>query len=275
MLERKNRIRMEVFNRVEKKYLLDDSVYQQLVKRLEEKMELDAYHKGQRFYSIANIYYDTPSDELIRNSLERPIYKEKLRLRSYGVPRMEDLVFLEIKKKFGGVVNKRRTEFVLSEAYQYLHNRKPLKKSDSNINNRQVLQEIDVFLKRYNLQPKVFLAYDRVAFFGKEDRAFRVTFDTHIRARRERVRLEEGMEGTPLLEQGVWLMEVKITGAAPLWFTRLLSEYRLYATSFSKYGMEYKEYLLQKNLLKGEESLCLKQFLHQPVRPSYPFVQQY
>lgn len=264
---------IEVFNRVEKKYLLEDKIYHMLIQRLYDYMEIDTYNKGQKLYSIANIYYDTPSDELIRNSLERPIYKEKLRLRSYGIPQMKDLIFLEIKKKFGGVVNKRRTALFLSEAYEYLHNGNYPMQSDHS--NQQVLQEIDAFLKRYCLLPKVFLAYDRMAFFGKDDTGFRVTFDTNLRTRRERVRLEEGMEGTPLLEEGIWLMEVKIMGATPLWFTRLLSEYQIYSTSFSKYGMEYKKYLLQQNLLKGEEILCLKQFLHQPMRPHYPFVQLY
>ena len=108
---------VEVFNRVERKYLLEEDVYEKLKKRLEEKMEVDSYNRGEKFYSIMNIYYDTPSDELIRNSLEHPVYKEKLRLRSYGVPQMEDLVFLEIKKKFGGIENKRRTSYMLYEDY--------------------------------------------------------------------------------------------------------------------------------------------------------------
>ena len=264
---------IEVFNRVEKKYLLDNRVYEMLLHKLEDYMEVDVYNKGNKLYSIANIYYDTPSDELIRNSLEQPVYKEKLRLRSYGVPKMEDQVFLEIKKKFGGVVNKRRTALVLSEAYQYLEDGKQPMES-SNIN-QQVLREADVFLKRYCLLPKVFLAYDRIAFFGKEDKDFRVTFDTNLRTRREDVRLEDGMDGIPLLEDGIWLMEVKITKAAPLWFTHLLSEYRIYSTSFSKYGTEYKKYLLQQNLLKGEEKLCLNQLLYQPMRQHYLFTQPY
>lgn len=261
---------IEVFNRVEKKYLIEDSVYRKLVKRLEEKMEADYYNQGQTFYSIVNLYYDTASDELIRNSLEQPVYKEKLRLRSYGIPAQEDFVFLEIKKKFGGVVNKRRTSLLLSEAYEYMAYKKQLEKAA--YVNQQILHEIDAFLKRYSLLPKVCLCYERMAFLGREDREFRITFDTNLRSRREKLRLEAGMEGTPLLEEGVWLMEVKISKAAPLWFTRLLSEYQIYATSFSKYGTEYKKYLLQQNLLKGEEILCLSQLLHQPMRQQYQLV---
>ena len=264
---------IEVFNRVEKKYLLYKDTYEKLIQRLEDYMELDVYNKDQKQYSIANIYYDTPSDELIRNSLEQPVYKEKLRLRSYGAVQEGDMVFLEIKKKFGGVVNKRRTSFLLSEAYLYLEEQKQPK--EAYYINRQVLHEVDAFLKRYFLLPKVFLAYDRIAFVGKEEKEFRVTFDTNIRTRRERLRLEEGMDGIPLLDKGIWLMEVKIMGAAPLWFTHLLSEYQIYPVSFSKYGTEYKRYLLQQNLLKGEEILCLNQLLHQQVSQHYQFAQPY
>lgn len=264
---------IEVFNRIEKKYLLDDAIYEKLTQRLGEYMEVDEYNKNQQFYSIANIYYDTLSDELIRNSLEKPAYKEKLRLRSYGVPGLEDKVFLEIKKKCGGIVNKRRTLLTLEEAYDYMDNGKsPEEKPYINC---QVLHEIDAFLQRYELVPKVYLAYERMGFFGKEEKEFRVTFDTGIRARRENIRLEKGMEGIPLLEKGLWLMEVKISGAAPLWFTHLLSEFKLFAVSFSKYGTEYKKYLLQQNMLKGEEILCLNQLLHQPVRHHYQLAQQY
>lgn len=264
---------IEVFNRIEKKYLLDNTIYEKLTQRLNEYMESDEYNKNQEFYHIANIYYDTLSDELIRNSLEKPAYKEKLRLRSYGVPGLEDEVFLEIKKKYGGIVNKRRTSLTLKEAYDYMNDGK--KPEEKPYINRQVLREIDAFLQRYDLMPKVYLAYDRKAFFGKEEKDFRVTFDTNIRARREDVRLERGMEGTSLLEDGVWLMEIKISGAAPLWFTHLLSEFELYAISFSKYGTEYKKYLLRQNMLKGEEILCLNQLLHQPVRHHYQLAQQY
>lgn len=264
---------IEVFNRVEKKYLLDDTVYRKLVRRLGDYMEADAFNVGQELYSIANIYYDTPSDELIRNSLEQPDYKEKLRLRSYGVPQEGDFVYLEIKKKYGGVVNKRRTSLLLDEVYSYIDN--GVHPKEASYINRQVLREMDAFLERYELLPKVFLAYERMAFFGKEDREFRVTFDTNLRSRRERLRLEEGMDGTALLEEGVWLMEVKLLDAAPLWFTRLLSEYQIYPVSFSKYGTEYKKYLLGQNLLKGEEVLCLNQLLHRPMGRHYQFVQQY
>jgi len=264
---------IEVFNRIEKKYLLDETTFEKLVKQLEEYMEADEYNKNREYYSICNIYYDTPSDELIRNSLERPAYKEKLRLRSYGVPKLEDLVFLEIKKKFGGIVNKRRTAFLLKDAYTYMETKKiPEKKPYMN---PQILQELDTFLNRYQLVPKVYLAYDRKAFFGREDPAFRVTFDTNLRSRRQQLKLEEGSQGVPLLEEGIWLMEIKIAEAVPLWFTHLLSEYEIYPTTFSKYGTEYKKYLLYHNQLKGEEVLCLNQLLHRQEKHHYQLVQQY
>ena len=145
-------------------------------------MELDEYNKNHPFYTICNIYYDTEDNHLIRHSLSKPKYKEKLRLRGYGVPKQEDKVYLEIKKKVNGLVNKRRTKLVLSEAYEFAETRvKPEYKSYMN---RQVLNEIDYILKLYKPVPKLYLAYDRKAFFGINNRDLRVTFDTNIRSRR-------------------------------------------------------------------------------------------
>lgn len=220
-----------VFNRYEKKYLMPESIYRELRARLVPYMQADAYG----LHTICNIYYDTADDLLVRRSIEDPPYKEKLRLRSYGIPTLESKVFLEIKKKYNKVVNKRRIQLPLREAYDYLdHGRSPAQKT-------QVLKEIDFFLARYDLMPKLYLAYDRVALFGREDAQFRVTFDQNIRSRREQVRLESGDFGTPLLPPGWVLMESKVLGATPLWFTHILSDLSVYTTSFSKYGNVYRK----------------------------------
>ena len=78
-----------VFNRYEKKYLMPESVYLALCERLKEQMSVDQYG----LTTICNLYYDTPDDLLIRRSIERPKYKEKLRLRSYGIPEKDSVVF--------------------------------------------------------------------------------------------------------------------------------------------------------------------------------------
>ena len=111
---------IEVFNRYEHKYMLNRDAFEKIVELLDERMEMDSYNKNRTPYTISNIYYDTPDDYLIRASLDRPVYKEKLRLRAYGVPDENGRVYLEIKKKFKGLVNKRRTGLCLSEAYDFL-----------------------------------------------------------------------------------------------------------------------------------------------------------
>lgn len=220
-----------VFNRYEKKYLLPESIYRLLRERLRERMSVDQYGLS----TICNIYYDTEDDLLIRRSIEHLRYKEKLRLRSYGVPGKDSRVFLEIKKKYEHIVNKRRIELPLSTAYAYL-----------NLGIRpdaecQILREIDFFLRRYRLRPRLFLAYDRLALYGKEDPEFRLTFDARIRSRRVNVELERGDFGTPLLPDKWYLMESKIQNAAPKWFSEILAELKIYSSSFSKYGNIYKK----------------------------------
>mgnify|MGYP003899401707 CR=1 FL=1 len=260
---------IEVFNRNECKFIVDRQVYEKLNIRLQEYMDKDAYSKNDDFYTISNIYYDTKDDYLIRKSLSKPKYKEKLRLRAYGVPKIEDMVFLEIKKKFQGVVNKRRTSIILKEAYEFLSSKeKPELKSYMN---KQVLKEIEYLLKLYSLEPKVYLAYDRRAMFSKNDKSLRITFDNNIRTRRYDLRLEAGDYGQQLLDEDKFLMEVKVEKNIPLWLARLLSEYKIYKTSFSKYGKEY-ELTLKNNLkLKGEMNECLNQYSTQyPVQQMEP-----
>ncbi len=249
---------IEVFSRYEKKYLIDERTYKFIVDRLDEYMEADKYSRDGGFYNIANIYYDTSDDAIIRASIDKPIYKEKLRLRSYGVPGLDDKVFLEIKKKYKGLVNKRRTKLRLREAYDLTLN--GIAPQDSNYINKQVLSEIQWFLKRYDLEPKVYITYDRRAYFAKGDSDFRVTFDTNMRTRRTDVGLENGNHGELLVGNELWLMEVKSFMAVPLWFTKILSEAGVQPTSFSKYGTEYKKYLIEKHGLKGENLLCLPRF---------------
>ena len=111
---------IEVFNRYEHKYMLDKDTFEKVIAVMDAHMDLDSHNAGHIPYTIANVYFDTRDNYLIRHSLEKPIYKEKLRLRSYGVPTENDKVFLEIKKKYNGIVNKRRTALALSEAYNFV-----------------------------------------------------------------------------------------------------------------------------------------------------------
>lgn len=240
---------IEVFNRVEKKYLIDLDTYDKFCEEIEPYMNNDKYCVDGSFYSINNIYYDTDTDELIRRSVDKPPYKEKLRLRSYGVPDIEDKVFLEIKKKFKGIVNKRRTVIKLSKAYDFL-DRGIVPNSGSYLN-KQVVNELKYFIDFYKPKAKLFLKYDRKALFGKEDGNLRITFDKNITTRRYDLRLEAGEYGEQLLEDGKILMEIKTIDSFPIWLTDILSEYEIRNNSFSKYGTEYMKYIQKK--LKMED----------------------
>ncbi|GFZ86751.1 molecular chaperone [Paenibacillus marchantiophytorum] len=239
---------IEVFNRYESKYLMDSKAFYTIYNDLLAYMELDKYNKDDKFYAISNIYFDTEHDSLIRNSLAKPKYREKLRIRAYGIPEKDAKIYLELKKKVFGLVNKRRTALKLNEAYEFV--RSGIEPELQPYMNKQVIQEIKYFLGRYELQPKVYLTYDRIAMFGKENRDLRITFDTNIRSRRYDLKLEDGDHGEQLLCRGQWLMEVKAEKTVPAWLSRMLSEHQIFRTSFSKYGNEYKKMRMNENLAK-------------------------
>ena len=232
---------IEVFSIYEKKYVVDREQMEWLRSKISEYMYEDKHNQNGRMYNIANIYYDTPEDLLIGRSIEKPKYKEKLRLRSYGIPELDDKVFLEIKKKYKGLVNKRITTLRLREAYDLVDN--GVVPGETEYINKQVLNEILFFLQRYDLQPKVYLTYDRYAYFSKTDNDFRLTFDTNIKSRRKDLRLEAGGYGDLLMGEDFWLMEVKSLYSFPQWFVDLLSENNIYSQSFSKYGNEYRKFI--------------------------------
>jgi len=259
---------IEVFNRCECKFLLNDIQFHNIENQLKDYMELDKYNKNNEFYTISNIYYDTDDNQLIRNSLSKPKYKEKLRLRAYGVPEPDQKVFLEIKKKVCGLVNKRRTTLRLMEAYDFVNT--GIQPELKSYMNKQVLNEIGYILKIYELKPKLYLAYDREAMFCKDNHNLRITFDKNIRTRRHDLKLEMGDYGENLLNEGQWLMEIKTENSIPLWLTKLLSDNKVFKTSFSKYGTEYKEMLLRDRISKGEEKTCLTHYsAQQRLIPQY------
>jgi hypothetical protein len=240
---------ISTFKRYEKKFLLTQLQYKELIIQLKNFMEPDAFCKEGNSYCINNIYYDTWDNQVIRNSLSKPYYKEKLRLRSYGTPAGANTkVYLELKKKIGGIVNKRRAEMTLQAAIAFLNT--GIREKTNNYMNEQVLDEISFFLKNNPVEPAVYIGYERIAYFGKEDRDFRITFDQNIMTRRNALSLTEDAYGQQLLENGQYLMEVKIEGAFPIWLTRILADLKIYSTSFSKYGNEYKYHVFEENTLR-------------------------
>ena len=222
-----------IFKRVEKKYLLTAEQFSALCPILAQHMQMDQYGR----HTICNVYYDTPDYQLIRASLEKPVYKEKLRLRSYGTPGPDSTVFVELKKKYKGVVYKRREAMSLRTAREYLAGSQTVPRT-------QILREMDYFLQFYRPEPKVYLAYDRVALFDKGGSELRITFDRNIRFRTDCMALEKGDSGALLPEmRELYLMEVKIPDAMPLWLSHALSVLGVFPSSFSKYGCCYEAFL--------------------------------
>ena len=223
-----------VFKRYEIKFLVSKEQKNMLEDIFMEKMVPDEYGKS----SICNLYYDTPTYRLIRKSLEKPAYKEKMRLRSYGTVKDDGKVFLELKKKYKGVVYKRRIGLRYDEAMAYLSGESPLPKDS------QISREIDYFKSYYeSLKPKAFISYDRTAYFDKNDDSFRVTFDENIRYREKDMSLTIAPYGRELIDPDTALMEVKTAGAIPLWLVDILTKEGIRQTSFSKYGRAYADML--------------------------------
>lgn len=232
------------FARREVKYFVTPQQQEALKKALAPYTVPDQYGK----YSICNIYYDTEDWRLIRASIQKPEYKEKLRVRSYGVPRETDPVFIEIKKKCQGTVYKRRivTESCLTESI--------LSCLLTDTQDGQIGREIQWFQQIYRTCPRVFIGYDREALAGREDPEVRVTFDTNLRWRDRDLDLTLGGQGAPILSGDQILMEVKLPGACPLWLARILSENRTYPVSFSKYGTCYQRFILPKTAKQFKEA---------------------
>lgn len=222
------------FKRYEKKYLITKKQQEVLLKTMRQHMQADTYGK----YMVCNIYYDTDDWKLIRASIEKPVYKEKLRIRSYGIPAEDGTVFIELKKKYDGIVYKRRITADASYAKPFLCGR------TADVNETQIEKEIKWFQNTYHSRPKVFIAYERTAFAGISDPDLRITFDTNIRWRDTDLDLCLGDYGRPVIPTEKILMEIKIPGTAPLWLCRILSEIKAFPTTFSKYGICYREHIL-------------------------------
>ena len=229
-----------IFQRYEFKYLMDARQLQAVWAAMAPHMVPDEYSHS----SIRNLYLDTPGFRLIRRSLEKPVYKEKLRIRSYSRVGSAEKVFVELKKKYRSVVYKRRISMLQEQALGCVAGTELWPDS-------QIGAELAYAADFYKtLRPAVFLSYERDSFRDVEDENFRVTFDREIRYRREELTLDSDTWGIPILAPGQVLMEVKVAGGLPLWMTHVLSERGIFKTSFSKYGTAYQDILLNEQ--RGE-----------------------
>ncbi len=224
------------FNRIEKKFIINKEQYNLIINEINKYMKLDDHCFDFKTYKIENIYFDTFNNDLISKSIEKPTYKEKLRLRKYY---NYDKYFLEIKKKGRGVVGKRRIVFNEEELEDFL------KGKDINFSDYSSIiaqKEIRYLLKRYNLKPVVYLAYDRLGFFGFDDVNLRITFDSNIITRRNDLSFGK-IEGDKLIDDSIYIMEIKSINNIPLWLCRIISNLVIKPGSYSKYGEEYKKYI--------------------------------
>jgi len=219
-----------VMMRYELKYLMDRGQTAYLVRRLKGHMEPDRYGKT----TIASLYYDTPDRRLIRASMDKPDFKEKMRLRSYGPATEDSPVFLELKRKASGIVYKRRVKSTLPEVRTFFGGENGL------FPDRQICRELEWFRDSWEpLEPACLVLYDRIAWFEPEG-DLRLTIDFNPRYRAEDLRLTGSMEGNPLLAEGDTILEVKVQAAMPLWLSAILDEGQIYKSSFSKYGEAYR-----------------------------------
>lgn len=219
-----------VFKRYEMKYKMTGKQRAAVLEAMLPHMRLDNFGHT----TIRNIYFDTDTYRLVRRSIEKPVYKEKLRIRSYKQVSAQDKVFIELKKKYDDVVYKRRESLSQIETLEWLVKETPFPKAT------QIGNEIDYFFGFYQtLKPKVFLSYEREAFYALDGSDFRVTFDENILARQEELSLSKEVWGERLMDEDEVLMEIKTSGGIPLWMTEVLTREKIYKVSFSKYGTAY------------------------------------
>ncbi len=224
-----------VMQRYEMKYLLSGVQTDYIRRALAGRMKIDEYGMS----SIASLYYDTPDARLIRASLEKPAFKEKLRARSYGLATETSPVFLELKRKYDGVVYKRRVPSTVPGVAQFFAG------ADLTGGSEQIQKELAYFRDFYGtLIPACLIVYDRTAYF-EPGGDLRLTIDHKPRYRTEDLTLTRSMDGCPLLDAGWTILEVKVQGAMPLWLSTALSEGGIFRSSFSKYGEAYRKELLK------------------------------
>ena len=223
------------FKRKENKYLITPQQHSDLLELAAGHLEEDGFPES----TVCNIYLDTPTDRLIRESIDvteedRP-YKEKLRIRAYGIPEKDDTVFIELKKKFKGIVYKRRISTTLSKAESYL-------KEGRLPEEGQIMNEIDYTMRKYGMpQPSVMVFYERKAWHDKDQSDLRITFDRNTRYRTEDLSYEYGSAGKLLLPGDTRILEIKACGAYPFWLCEALDSLSIRKQTFSKVATAYKK----------------------------------
>lgn len=227
---------ISVMKRYELKYLLNEEQLEYFMDKISQYMKVDKYG----LTSIASIYFDTPDYRLINKSIEKPKYKEKLRLRGYGLVEPGKPTFLEIKRKSEGIVYKRRIVLSEEEAFELITTKEAREKT-------QISRELEAFMEEHKtLEPKYMIIYDRLAYY-QDDSDLRITIDMNPRYRTNDLNLHTSMAGIPLVKKGGAILEVKVQNSIPIWLSEILSKGKIYQTSFSKVGTAHIREMEKKN----------------------------
>ena len=235
-----------IFRRYEMKYLISEKQRVILMEALSKYMLPDQYGA----YLVQNLYFDTERWDVIRTSIEKPAYKEKLRLRCYGEAAIDSSYYLELKKKYKGIVYKRRIELparsLANRSVRELVAQSPA----------QIAKELGFYLHTNDVSEKIFISYQRAAFAGVDDPELRVTFDTDIRFRLNDLKFAKSGADRIILPDDKVLMEIKMLGGMPMWMAGVLSDNDVFPTNFSKYGVCYTDYIFQNLAGDGKEQIC-------------------
>ncbi len=227
-----------IFNRVEEKYMITEDQLQAITPTVLRYMHGDEFGLS----TICSLYFDTPDMRIIRASIDarKNSYKEKLRLRCYGIPTDDSASFVELKKKYLGTVYKRRFQMPYRSAMNFLTGHAPAPDT-------QMGREVAYFLDFYpGIRPTIDIFCERIALFGNDDDDLRLTVDRDLRYRMDDLDLRKGSEGSPIIDKGLYIMEIKASGAFPLWLTELLDRYRIYPRKFSKYRTAFNLELAER-----------------------------
>ena len=235
---------VKTFKRYEYKYLLTQQQYKNVVEGIMPYVKVDPYCTDGRKYSLYNVYYDCEQYDVVRHSVSKPYFKEKLRLRSYyPQPSDDDDVFVELKKKCNGCVNKRRAVMKYKGALSFIETGKADKNGE--FIHDQIVKEIECYIKKYPVFHKTYISYEREAYFVKDDKNIRITFDSNLRAGTESF---SQTDNVLLIDEDMRIMEIKLSHYMPLWLSKLLCENKIFRQGFSKYGTYYKNHILPERI---------------------------
>ena len=252
----------KIFSRIEKKYLITKTQQDALLSQIRQHMQEDQYFQAE----IYNIYFDTDNFDLTIQSIDHPIFKEKLRARSYGG---YDKVFLEIKTKIRGIayrhdlldpddlmpdnnIGYKRRVLITRQDFKELtcgsNTAEALAGKDvEKGSDLQIAREVDYLLKHFNLKPQILLHYDRESYSGEGN--LRITFDTNLSYRTKNLDFTNNPSDQTFFKSDKnIIMEIKAMGAMPLWLVRTLSAEHIYPEHFSKIGKIYELIRKERNV---------------------------